>query len=79
MRHLTVAVILLGLLLMMACSNPADDKSKAVTREAIFRNITITFAGREVLDNAAKLQDRVRCFQGDGSHNGSFKDFSGRS
>jgi polyisoprenoid-binding protein YceI len=77
MRLWTVAVILLGLLLIMACSNPADDKSKAVTREATPATPQSLTQGVKYLITPQNSRIEFVASKVTGSHNGSFKDFSG--
>jgi len=77
MRLWTVAVILLGLLLMMACSNPADDKSKALTREAAPATPQSPSEGVKYLITPQNSRIEFVASKVTGSHNGSFKDFSG--
>ena len=77
MRPWTVAVILLGLLLMMACSNPADNKSKAVTREATPATPQSSSLGVKYLITPQNSRIEFVASKVTGSHNGSFKDFSG--
>jgi len=77
MRFWTVAVILLGLLSMMACSNPADDKSKAVTGEAAPATSQSPTQGVKYLITPQNSRVEFVASKVTGSHNGSFKDFSG--
>jgi len=77
MRPWTVAVILLGLLLMIACSNPADNKSKAVTREATPATPQSSSLGVKYLITPQNSRIEFVASKVTGSHNGSFKDFSG--
>ena len=77
MRLWTVAVILLGLLLVMACANPADDKSKAVTRAATSATPQSTSPGVKYLITPQNSRIEFVASKVTGSHNGSFKDFSG--
>jgi polyisoprenoid-binding protein YceI len=77
MRLWTVAVILLGLLLMMACSNPAEDKSKAVTREAAPATPQSSSQGVKYVITPQNSRIEFVASKVTGSHNGSFKDFSG--
>ena len=77
MRLWTVALILLGLLLMMACSNPADDKSKAVTREAAPATPQSSSQGVKYVITPQNSRIEFVASKVTGSHNGSFKDFSG--
>lgn len=77
MRLLPVAVISLGLLLMNACSNPADDKSKAVTREATSATPQSPSQGAKYLITPQNSRVEFVASKVTGSHNGSFKDFSG--
>lgn len=78
MRFVSLTLTLSVLLLVVACSNPADDKSKAVTGEAssatpqapagATQKYSITPENSKVEFTGSKVT---------GSHNGSFKIFSG--
>jgi polyisoprenoid-binding protein YceI len=77
MRLWSVAVILSALLLMVACSNPADDKSKAVTGEATSAAPQSPTRGVKYLITPQNSRIEFVASKVTGSHNGSFKDFSG--
>ena len=62
---------------MMACSNPADDKSKAVTREATSATSQAPSQGASYLITPQNSRIEFVASKVTGSHNGSFKDFSG--
>ena len=61
----------------MACSNPADDKSKAVTREAAPATPQSSSQGVKYLITPQNSRIEFVASKVTGSHNGSFKDFSG--
>ena len=79
MRISIVVTILSGLIFLSACSDPAADKSKAVTGEA---TRTASPAGpTQGTKYAITAQNSKVDFVGSkvtGSHNGSFQDFSGQ-
>jgi polyisoprenoid-binding protein YceI len=77
-RSSALPTILLALLLVSACANPADDKSKAVTREAAPVSTTSPAAAAEKY--AITPDNSKITFVGSkvtGSHQGSFEKFSG--
>lgn len=77
MRSYLTLLLLTSLLLVAACANPADDKSKAVTGEAT--SSTPQPSGPTEKFNITAQNSKID-FVGSkvtGSHNGSFKAFSG--
>ena len=62
---------------MVACSNPADDKSKAVTGEATSAAPQSPTQGVKYLITPQNSRIEFVASKVTGSHNGSFKDFSG--
>jgi len=77
MRISMVAVILAGLLLFVACANPADYKSKAVTGEAASATPQSQTQGLKYSITPQNSRIEFVASKVTGSHNGSFKDFSG--
>lgn len=77
MRLGMVAVILSLSLLMAACANPAADKSKAVTGEAASATPQSAAQGEKYSINSQNSRIEFVASKVTGSHNGSFKDFSG--
>lgn len=78
MRIVTQIVTLSLVLLIVGCSNPADDKSKAVTGEASSASPQAP-AGATEKYSITSQNSKVE-FVGSkvtGSHNGSFKEFTG--
>ena len=79
MRISIVVTILSGLIFLSACSDPAADKSKAVTGEATTTASPVSAAQGtkyQITPQNSKIE-----FVGSkvtGSHNGSFQDFSGQ-
>ena len=77
MRGSLASVVLLSLLLV-GCSNPASDKSKAVTGEATTsQSPQAVTQGQKYLITAQNSKVEFVASKVTGSHNGSFKDFSG--
>ena len=79
MRLSIVITILAGLMFLGACSDPASDKSKAVTGEAA--PVTSPAAAARGQRYVITPQNSQIAFVGSkvtGSHNGSFGDFSGQ-
>ena len=79
MRLSIVITILAGLMFLSACSDPASDKSKAVTGEAA--PVTSPAAAARGQKYVITPQNSQIAFVGSkvtGSHNGSFGDFSGQ-
>jgi polyisoprenoid-binding protein YceI len=78
--RISIAVtILSGLILLSACSDPAADKSRAVTGEAA--KTASPAAPAQATRYAITAQNSKIDFVGSkvtGSHNGSFQDFSGQ-
>jgi polyisoprenoid-binding protein YceI len=71
-------MICLGLLAVSGCSNPASDKTKAVTGEATSSPSPRTSGtGQKYLITAQNSKIEFVASKVTGSHNGSFKDFSG--
>ena len=78
MRKSIVITILSGLIFLSACSDPAADKSRAVTGEAT--NTASPAAAAQGTRYLITSQNSKIEFVGSkvtGSHNGSFQDFSG--
>jgi polyisoprenoid-binding protein YceI len=74
-----VIAILSGLIFLGACSNPASDKSKAVTGEASqAASPAQTAAGQKYLITPQNSKIEFIGAKVTGSHNGSFQDFSGQ-
>jgi polyisoprenoid-binding protein YceI len=65
------------LLLAAGCSNPASDKSKAVTGEATSPTAQTASQGQKYLITPQNSRIEFVASKVTGSHNGSFKDFSG--
>jgi len=76
MRRYLAAVFLLALLIV-GCSNPASDKSKAVTGEAASQSPQAATQGQKYLITTQNSKIEFVASKVTGSHNGSFKDFSG--
>ena len=79
MRKSIVITILSGLIFLSACSDPAADKSRAVTGEAT--NTASPAAAAQGTRYLITSQNSKIDFVGSkvtGSHNGSFQDFSGQ-
>lgn len=78
MRLSLVVTILAGLILVCACSDPAADKSKAVTGEAAPVTSPATAArGQKYQITPQNSKIEFVASKVTGSHNGSFGDFSG--
>jgi polyisoprenoid-binding protein YceI len=77
MRSRSSLLLILGLLLFTACSNPASDKSKAVTGEATSAAPSSAAQGDKYLINPQNSTIEFVASKVTGSHNGSFKDFAG--
>jgi polyisoprenoid-binding protein YceI len=74
-----IVTILSGLMFLSACSNPAADKSKAVTGEAAQTASPAAAAqGTKYLITPQNSKIEFVGSQVTGSHNGSFTDFSGQ-
>ena len=79
MRISIVVTILSGLIFLTACSDPAADKSRAVTGEAAQTASPAAPAGQATRYPITTQNSKID-FVGSkvtGSHNGSFQDFSG--
>ncbi|HEX7331352.1 MAG TPA: YceI family protein [Pyrinomonadaceae bacterium] len=79
MRISIVVTILSGLIFLSACSDPAADKSRAVTGEAAQTASPAAPAGQATRYTITPQNSKIN-FVGSkvtGSHNGSFQDFSG--
>jgi polyisoprenoid-binding protein YceI len=73
-----VITILTGLLFLSACSDPAADKSKAVTGEATqVASPAATVQGQKYVITPQNSKIEFVASKVTGSHNGSFGDFSG--
>lgn len=77
MRGTLLATMILILFLLSACSNPAAEKSKAVTGEAASATPQTSATGEKYLINPQNSKIEFVASKVTGSHNGSFKDFSG--
>ena len=78
MRLSLVVTILAGLIFVTACSDPAADKSKAVTGEAAPVTSPATAArGQKYLITPQNSKIEFMASKVTGSHNGSFGDFAG--
>ena len=79
MRISIVVTILSGLIFLSGCSNPAADKSRAVTGEAAQTASPATAAqGTKYLITPQNSKIEFVGSKVTGSHNGSFTDFSGQ-
>ena len=76
MRRSFASVFVLALLLM-GCSNPASDKSKAVTGEATSASPQAAAQGQKYLITPQNSKVEFVASKVTGSQSGSFKDFSG--
>lgn len=76
-RKGVVITILAGLMILTACSDPAADKSKAVTGEAA-QVTPQTVAGQKYVLNPQNSKIEFVGSKVTGSHNGSFGTFSGQ-
>ncbi|HET6976309.1 MAG TPA: YceI family protein [Pyrinomonadaceae bacterium] len=79
MRRSVLLMIVAGLMLVSACSDPAADKSKAITGEA--KQVASPAAAAQGQKYLITPQNSKVEFTGSkvtGSHNGSFGDFSGQ-
>ncbi|MDQ3474267.1 MAG: YceI family protein [Acidobacteriota bacterium] len=73
-----LAIVLTGLLLITACSNPASDKPHAVTNEAApVASTSPAVPGERYLISPENSKIEFIGSKVTGSHNGSFKKFSG--
>lgn len=79
MRKTIVVTILSGLIFLSACSDPAADKSRAVTGEASqTASPTAAAQGTRYLITPQNSKIEFVGSKVTGSHNGSFQDFSGQ-
>lgn len=79
MRKTIVVTILSGLIFLSACSDPAADKSRAVTGEASQTASPAAAAqGTRYLITSQNSKIEFVGSKVTGSHNGSFQDFSGQ-
>jgi len=79
MQRKSLFIILAGLLLFIACNNPAADKSKAVTGEpAQVASPTHAGQGQKYLITPQNSKIEFVGSQVTGHHDGSFGDFSGQ-
>jgi polyisoprenoid-binding protein YceI len=76
-RKGVVITAISGLLFITACSDPAADKSKAVTGEAAQVSSPSTVAGTKYVINAQNSKIEFVGSKVTGSHNGSFGSFNG--
>jgi polyisoprenoid-binding protein YceI len=76
MRLKTLTLILSSLLLV-ACSNPAADKSRAVTGEASSATPQSSASAEKYVINPQNSKIEFLASQVTGSHHGEFQDFSG--
>ena len=74
---LRLSVILTALLLTAACSNPASDKPKATTAEAVASASSTPVQGEKYLITNDNSKIEFVASKVTGSHNGSFGKFSG--
>ena len=72
-----VAATLFGCLLIVSCSDPAADKSKAVTGEAASASPQAATQGQKYQITAQNSKVEFTASKVVGSESGSFKDFSG--
>lgn len=77
MRKGIVLTVLAGLMFLGACSDPAADKSKAVTGEAAPVASPAAAQGQKYAITAQNSKVEFVGSKVTGSHNGSFEDFSG--
>ena len=72
-----IGLVFVLTLIMAGCSNPASDKSKAVTGEAASPSPQAATQGQKYLITPQNSKIEFVASKVTGSHNGSFKDFSG--
>jgi polyisoprenoid-binding protein YceI len=77
MRNGLVITILTGVIFFAACSDPAADKTKAVTGEAAPVASPASAQGQKYLITPQHCKIEFTASQVTGSHNGSFGDFNG--
>jgi len=79
MRRSVLLMIIAGIMLMSACSDPAADKTKAVTGEATkVASPAAATQGQKYLITPQNSKIEFTASKVTGSHNGSFGDFSGQ-
>src|ERR1044071_1154860 len=79
MRRSVLLMIVVGVLLASACSDPAADKTKAVTGEATqVASPAAAAQGQRYLITPQNSKGEFTGSKVTGSHNGSFGDFSGQ-
>ncbi|HEY0761399.1 MAG TPA: YceI family protein [Pyrinomonadaceae bacterium] len=79
MRRSVLLMIVAGVMLVSACSDPAADKSKAVTGEATkVASPAATVQGQKYVITPQNSKVEFIGSKVTGSHNGSFGDFSGQ-
>ena len=78
MRLRIVVTILSGLIFLTACSNPAAEKTKAVTGEATKTASPVAAASQKFLITPQNSKIEFIGAKVTGHHNGSFGDFSGQ-
>jgi polyisoprenoid-binding protein YceI len=77
MMRLCIAAVIFSGLLLTACSNPAADKPRAVTGEAASASPQSPSQGVKYSITPQNSKIEFVASKVTGSHNGSFKDFSG--
>ncbi|HEV8133205.1 MAG TPA: YceI family protein [Pyrinomonadaceae bacterium] len=77
MRLGTLLMLMLSGLLLVACSNPAADKTKAVTSEASSGSPQSPALGEKYAVNPQNSKIEFVASKVTGSHHGEFQDFSG--
>src|SRR4030095_5471307 len=79
MRRSVLLMIVVGVMLVSACSDPAADKTKAVTGEATqVASPAAAAQGQKYLITPQNSKVEFVGSKVTGSHNGSFGDFSGQ-
>ena len=77
MRSGVLMMVLLGLMLVAACGNPATNKSQAVTGEAVTGTAPQTAGGQKYLITPENSKIEFIGSKVTGSHNGAFQKHSG--
>lgn len=77
MRSGVLMMVLLGLMLVVACGNPATNKSQAVVGEATSAGSSQPAGGQKYLITPENSRIEFIGSKVTGSHNGSFQKFSG--
>jgi polyisoprenoid-binding protein YceI len=72
-----ILLLMLTGLLVVACSNPAADKAKAVTGEASSASPQASASGEKYAINSQNSKIEFMASQVTGTHSGEFQDFSG--